>query len=93
MLSFENSAKGIRNLLRHLERMGVTRAAFEPTGGYERLVVGKLRDTAISAQVAHSVRVPAFSRSCGYEAKTDPLDAQVLSRYGVVFSESDTAQQ
>ena len=31
----------------------------------------------------------AFARI--YEAKTDPLDAQVLSRYGV-FSESDTAQ-
>ena len=27
-----------------------------------------------------------------YEAKTDPLDAQVLSHYGVVFSESDTSQ-
>ena len=43
-------------------------------------------------QVAHPVRVRAFARACGYEAKTDPLDAQVLSRYGVVFSESDTTQ-
>ena len=43
-------------------------------------------------QVAHPVRVRAFARACGYEAKTDPLDAQVLSRYGVVFTESDTAQ-
>ena len=43
-------------------------------------------------QVAHPVRVRAFARACGYEAKTDPLDAQVLSRYGVVFTESDTVQ-
>ena len=43
-------------------------------------------------QVAHPVRVRAFACACGYEAKTDPLDAQVLSRYGVVFSESDTEQ-
>ena len=92
VLSSENSAKGIRNLLTHLERTGVTRAVCEPTGGYERLVVGKLREKAISVQVAHPVRVRAFARACGYEAKTDPLDAQVLSRYGVVFSESDTAQ-
>ena len=42
--------------------------------------------------MAHPVGVRAFARACGYEAKTDPLDAQVLSRYGVVFSESDTAQ-
>ncbi len=92
VLSFENSAIGIRNLLRHLERTGVTRAVGEPTGGYERLVVGKLRDTAISVQVAHPVRVRAFARACGYEAKTDPLDAQVLSRYGLIFSDSDTAR-
>ncbi len=43
-------------------------------------------------QVAHPVRVRAFARACGYEAKTDPLDAQVLSRYGVVFTESDRVQ-
>ena len=34
----------------------------------------------------------AFARACGYEAKTDPLDAQVLSRYGLVFLESETPQ-
>ena len=62
------------------------------TGGYERLVVGRLRETTIGVDVAHPVRVRAFARACGYEAKTDPLDAQVLSRYGVVFTESDTAQ-
>ena len=92
VLSYENSAAGIRSLLRHLEQVGVTRAVCESTGGYERLMVGKLRETAINVQVAHPVRVRAFARACGYEAKTDPLDAQVLSRYGVVFTESDTAQ-
>ena len=92
VLRFDNSATGIRRLLRHMERMGVNKAVCESTGGYERLVVGKLREAAINVQVAHPVRVRAFARACGYEAKTDPLDAQVLSRYGVVFTESDTAQ-
>ena len=92
VLRFENSATSIRRLFKHMERAGVTKAVCESTGGYERLVVGKLRETAINVQVAHPVRVCAFARACGYEAKTDPLDAQVLSRYGVVFSESDTAQ-
>ena len=75
-----------------MKRTGVTKAVCESTGGYERLVVGKLRETAINVQVAHPLRVRAFARACGYEAKTDPLDAQVLSRYGVVFSESGRAQ-
>ena len=33
-------------------------------------------------QVAHPLRVRAFARACGYEAKTDPLDVRVLARYG-----------
>ena len=92
VIHFENSTTGIRRLLRHMERAGVTKAVCESTGGYECPVVGKLRETAINVQVAHPVRVRAFARACGYEAKTDPLDAQVLSRYGVVFSESDAEQ-
>ena len=89
---FEDSATGIRRLLGHMKPTGVTKAVCGSTGGYERLVVGKLREKAFSVHVAHPVRVRAFARACGYEAKTDPLDAQVLSRYGVVFSKPDTAQ-
>ena len=74
VLSFENSAADIRRLLRHMKRTGVTKAVCESTGGYERLVVGKLRETALNVQVAHPVRVRAFARACGYEAKTDPLE-------------------
>ena len=91
VLRFDNGATGIRRLLRYLEQVGATEAVCESTGGYERPVVGKLKEAAKDIQVAHPVRVRAFARAGGYEAKTDPLDAQVLSRYGVVFSESDAA--
>ena len=63
VLSFENSAAGIRRLLRHMKRTGVTKAVCESTGGYERLVVGKLRETALNVQVAHPLRVRAFAPS------------------------------
>ena len=66
------------------------KAVCESTGGYEPLVAGKLREKSVTVQVAHPLRVRAFARVCVYEAKTDPLDAQVLSRYGVVFFESGT---
>ena len=39
--------------------------------------------------MANPGRVRALARACGYEAKTDPLDAQVLSRYGPVLPESE----
>ena len=73
VLHFENSATGIRRMLKHMERSGVTKAVCESTSGYERLVVGKLREKAFSAHVAHPLRVRAFARACGYEAKNDPL--------------------
>ena len=65
-------------------------AVCESTGGYERLLVSRLRKAEIGVRVANPSRVRAFARACGYEAKTDPRDAQVLSRYGQVFPDSDT---
>ena len=53
----------------------------EATGGYER--VGKPAEKDRDCDdVAHPNR-----KACGYEAKTDQRDAQVLSRYGQVFPE------
>ncbi len=77
VLRFENSCVGIRSLLKHIDRAGATNAVCESTGGYERLLVSRLNATALTVQVAHPLRVRAFARACGYEAKTDPLDAQV----------------
>ena len=83
---FENSGSGIRRLLQHLVRTGATQAVCEATDGYERLLVSRLRAAGIPVQVAHPLR----ARACGYEAKTDALDARVLARYGQVFPASDT---
>ena len=65
----------------------------EATGGYERLLVSRLRKAEIAIHVAHPTRVRAFAKACGYEAKTDPRDAQVLSRYGQVFPDARTPQR
>ena len=48
-------------------------------------IVRLLRESGVAIHVAHPTRVRAFAKACGYEAKTDPRDAQVLSRYGQVF--------
>ena len=34
----------------------------------------------VAVHLAHPSRVRAFAKACGYEAKTDSRDAQVLSR-------------
>ena len=89
VIRFDNTAQGIAKLLKYLKSQDATMAVCEPTGGYERLLVSRLRKTEITAHVAHPVRVRAFARACGYEAKTDPKDAQVLSHYGRVFPDAD----
>ena len=90
VLRFDNTATGITKLRKHLQEHDTTLAVCEPTGGYERLLTSRLRETDIAVHVVHPGRVRAFAKACGYEAKTDPLDAQVLSRYGEVFPEADT---
>ena len=82
---FENSRAGITALVRWLKAAGVTVAVCEPTGGYERQLVKRLHTALPTVEVAHPNKVRAFARACGKEAKTDRLDAQVLSRYGTVM--------
>ena len=93
VVRFDNTAAGLTRLLKHLRALDVTMAVCESTGGYERLLVDRLRKTEIAMYVAHPNRVRAFAQACGYEAKTDPRDAQVLSRYGQVFPDVKISAQ
>ena len=85
---FPNSQVGIVKLLKWLKSEEVVVAVCEPTGGYERGLASALRDSPIQLSVVHPNRVRSFARVCGYEAKTDALDAVVLSLYGQVFEMS-----
>ena len=79
---FANTGDGRAALVQWLGQEAVTGAVCEPTGGYERALVGALQAVGLPVVVAHPTRVRAFARVCGTEAKTDLLDAQVLARYG-----------
>lgn len=54
----------------------------ESTGGYERLVVERLQAAELNVHIAHPLRVRTFAQAKGLLAKTDKLDAYVLSSYG-----------
>ncbi len=87
--AFRNTAPGIGKLRAFLGEQSATRVVCEPTGGYERRLVRLLREADLPVQLAHPNRVRAFARVCGYEAKTDLLDAQILARYGRMFPEPE----
>lgn len=59
----------------------------ESTGGYERLIVERLHVAKLKVHIAHPSRVRNFARAKGLLAKTDRLDAYVLSAYGAFIGE------
>lgn len=56
----------------------------EGTGGYEYLLLKYLASHQLAAAVINPKRVRDFAKGIGLDAKTDPIDAKVLSRYGEV---------
>lgn len=53
----------------------------EASGGYEREVMSYFREQNYMTHVAHAKRVREFAKSKGYLAKTDKLDAKVITEY------------
>ena len=47
VIRFDNTAQGIAKLLKYLKSQDATMAVCESTGGYERLLVSRLRKTEI----------------------------------------------
>jgi transposase len=64
-----------------LERARPGLVAFEPTGGYERLLKACLRERGILFVRVHPNDVIAFRRSRGIKAKTDRIDAQLIATF------------
>ena len=83
--SFDNNDQGIDALAGWLAALGAALVVCEPTGGYEKPLIWRLRQEGFPVRLAHPNRVRAFARASGREAKTDRLDAQALADYGRVF--------
>ena len=56
MLRFDNTAKGITRLLRHLAKQEATLAVGESTGGTSGLLVSRLRKAEVGVRVANPGR-------------------------------------
>src|ERR1044071_9487405 len=77
-----NDAKGHAQLLKLLSAHPLAHVICEATGGYEQPVARFLHAAAIPLSVLEASRVRFFARAQGLRAKTDPIDAAVLSDYG-----------
>ena len=89
--SLANNAKGYAQLLKHLRAHPHAHVVCEATGGYEQAVVRFLQTAGVPVSIVEAGRVRYFARAQGQRAKTDPIDAAVLSEYGATFRPAATA--
>ncbi len=64
-----------------LEPSQIGLIAFEPTGGYERVLRQDLVAAKLPFARVHPNEVAAFRTRCGVKAKTDARDAQLLAEF------------
>lgn len=85
-----NTAAGYRRLLKLLAGQPGVHVICEATGGFERDVVAALHQANIRLSVLNPARVRHFARAQGQRAKTDRIDAAVLSAYGQALQPKPT---
>ena len=79
---FRNTTADIQRLIAFLAPMKPTRVVFEASGGYEKSLMNAVMAKGWTACRVNAKRVHHFSLALGQHAKTDPVDAAVLQRYG-----------
>jgi transposase len=85
-----NTPTGHRKLLALLKVHPNPHVVCEASGGYERQIVAQLHAAGIPVSVLNPAQARHFARALGQRAKTDPLDARLLSRCGDALNPQPT---
>lgn len=89
--SYPNDKTGIARLVKALTHLeGQANVICEPTGGYERELANAMWTKGITISLVNPRQIRDFARSRGLLAKTDKLDARILSDYGRVNEPAPT---
>lgn len=87
---FDNDAKGIEKFIKSIIALAVERVVMEATGGYERKVALALEKAKINVCIVNPRLTRNFAKSLGLRAKTDEIDAMMLSRYAEAIKPAPT---
>ncbi|MCK9496610.1 MAG: transposase [Dehalococcoidia bacterium] len=82
---FPHNRAGLRSLVRALRPRKVRKVVVEASGGYEADVEDTLSAAGLPVVVVAPERPQALRRALGQSAKTDALDARLLTRYGAML--------
>ncbi len=85
-----NTPAGHSQLNKRLAAVPGVHVICEATGGYERAVVAALHAAPVAVSVINPARGRQFARASGHLAKTDPIDAAVLTAFGQAFAPAAT---
>jgi transposase len=80
-LSLPNTAEGVEELSQQLPE-GLSKVVIEATGGLEEVALIGLSARGYSVSVVNPRTVRRYAQAVGILAKTDRIDAKVLSSYG-----------
>ena len=78
---FDNTDAGHDALIKALESRTIERIVVEATGGLERPVVAALAAAELPVVVVNARHIRNFARATGRLAKTDAIDAEVLTQF------------
>jgi transposase len=81
-LNFANDERGIAGLLDQLKGLPVALVLLEATGGLEKRCAYALALAGLEVIVANPRQAHNFAQAMGYLAKTDSIDARMLSQFG-----------
>ena len=82
ILQMVNTPAGVQACVEWLVKVAPAGIIVESTGGLERLVVSELCRAGLKVSLVNASRPKAFAAARGQSAKTDPLDARNLARFG-----------
>lgn len=81
IMEVKNDKSGIRTIIKQCKEHDVHLLALEATGKYHRMPHEMLHAAGVKTAVVNPFRSRQFAESMGRFAKTDKIDAQVLSRF------------
>lgn len=80
--SYATEAAALQALVAHVQQFPDPLVVVEASGGYEKPILRLLWKAQVPVALVSPRRVREFARSSGQMAKTDPLDAALLQRFG-----------
>lgn len=93
VVEYQMEPQGCRRFCTKVAALDEPHVVLEATGGYEQALVATLVAAGIPVTVLNPRQARDFARAMGKLAKTDAIDARVLTQFGISFCPKDNGAQ